>query len=49
MNNEQYSVLDFALDAKFRFDDTAEYRQKELFELRDFSQEDPKEVLLNLI
>ncbi|KAJ6636457.1 Succinate--CoA ligase [ADP-forming] subunit beta, mitochondrial [Pseudolycoriella hygida] len=34
----------FALDAKFRFDDTAEFRQKELFELRDFSQEDPKEV-----
>lgn len=34
----------FALDAKFRFDDTAEFRQKELFEMRDYSQEDPKEV-----
>lgn len=35
---------DFGLDAKFRFDDNAEYRQKELFQLRDYSQEDPKEV-----
>lgn len=34
----------FALDAKFRFDDNASFRQKELFALRDFSQEDPKEV-----
>lgn len=34
----------FALDAKLRFDDTAEYRQKELFNYRDFSQEDAKEV-----
>lgn len=34
----------FALDAKFRFDDNAEYRQKELFALRDWTQEDPKEV-----
>lgn len=36
--------LDFCLDAKFRFDDNAEYRQKELFDLRDLSQEDEKEV-----
>lgn len=36
--------IDFGLDAKFRFDDNAEYRQKELFKYRDFSQEDPKEV-----
>jgi len=34
----------FALDAKLRFDDTAEYRQKELFKLRDYTQEDAKEV-----
>lgn len=34
----------FALDAKFRFDDNAAFRQKELFALRDFTQEDPKEV-----
>lgn len=32
------------MDAKLRFDDTAEYRQKELFKLRDYTQEDPKEV-----
>lgn len=35
---------DFALDAKMRFDDNAEFRQKELFSYRDISQEDPKEV-----
>lgn len=34
----------FALDAKMRFDDNAEFRQKDLFARRDFSQEDPKEV-----
>ncbi|KMZ04790.1 succinate--CoA ligase [ADP-forming] subunit beta, mitochondrial isoform X2 [Drosophila simulans] len=34
----------FALDAKLRFDDNAEFRQKELFALRDWTQEDPKEV-----
>ncbi|CAH1401555.1 unnamed protein product [Nezara viridula] len=34
----------FSLDAKFRFDDNAEFRQKDLFELRDWTQEDPKEV-----
>ncbi|PZC87087.1 succinate--CoA ligase [ADP-forming] subunit beta, mitochondrial [Helicoverpa armigera] len=34
----------FCLDAKFRFDDNAEYRQKELFALRDVTQEDPKEI-----
>ncbi|KAJ2946403.1 hypothetical protein O0L34_g12441 [Tuta absoluta] len=34
----------FCLDAKFRFDDNAQFRQKELFELRDTTQEDPKEI-----
>ncbi|KAL0132603.1 hypothetical protein PUN28_000396 [Cardiocondyla obscurior] len=34
----------FALDCKCRFDDNAEFRQKELFSLRDWTQEDPKEV-----
>ncbi|BES95716.1 succinyl-CoA synthetase beta [Nesidiocoris tenuis] len=34
----------FCLDAKFRFDDNAEFRQKELFQLRDWTQEDAKEV-----
>merc|ERR1719453_54559 len=31
-------------DAKVNFDDNAEFRQKEVFELRDDSQEDPREV-----
>lgn len=34
----------FALDAKMRFDDNAEFRQKDLFAKRDYTQEDPKEV-----
>ncbi|XP_025162179.1 uncharacterized protein LOC105186852 [Harpegnathos saltator] len=34
----------FALDCKCRFDDNAEFRQKELFSLRDWTQEDKKEV-----
>lgn len=34
----------FCLDAKLRFDDNAEFRQKEVFKLRDWSQEDAKEV-----
>ncbi|XP_033231594.1 succinate--CoA ligase [ADP-forming] subunit beta, mitochondrial-like [Belonocnema kinseyi] len=34
----------FALDCKCRFDDNAEFRQKPLFSLRDWTQEDPKEV-----
>mmetsp|Transcript_3877 Transcript_3877/g.6643 ORF Transcript_3877/g.6643 Transcript_3877/m.6643 type:complete len:425 (+) Transcript_3877:175-1449(+) len=33
-----------AADAKLNFDDNAAFRQKELFELRDPSQEDPREV-----
>lgn len=36
--------VDFSLDAKFRFDDNAVFRQKELFALRDWTQEDEKEV-----
>jgi len=34
----------FCLDAKCRFDDNAEFRQKELFARRDWTQEDEKEV-----
>lgn len=37
-------MVDFSLDAKFRFDDNAAFRQKELFALRDWTQEDEKEV-----
>jgi succinyl-CoA synthetase beta subunit len=33
-----------AMDAKFGFDDNAEFRQKEVFEWRDRSQENPDEV-----
>ncbi|XP_076042968.1 succinyl-coenzyme A synthetase beta subunit, ADP-forming [Oratosquilla oratoria] len=34
----------YALDAKMRFDDNAEFRQDEVFSQRDWSQEDAKEV-----
>merc|ERR1711962_368143 len=34
----------YALDAKMRFDDNAEFRQKDIFNERDWSQKDPKEV-----
>ncbi|KAG1353972.1 Succinate--CoA ligase [ADP-forming] subunit beta, mitochondrial [Cocos nucifera] len=33
-----------AADAKLNFDDNASFRQKEIFALRDSSQEDPREV-----
>lgn len=33
----------YCLDAKCRFDDNAEYRQKNLFDLRDWEQEDARE------
>uniref|UniRef100_A0A7S2MFB3 Succinate--CoA ligase [ADP-forming] subunit beta, mitochondrial n=1 Tax=Helicotheca tamesis TaxID=374047 RepID=A0A7S2MFB3_9STRA len=33
-----------AADAKIGFDDNAEFRQKDVFEQRDFTQEDPREV-----
>ncbi|KAH7914498.1 succinyl-CoA synthetase beta chain SSC-beta [Hygrophoropsis aurantiaca] len=32
------------MDAKFGFDDNAEFRQKDVFALRDISQEEPSEV-----
>ncbi|KAG5671971.1 hypothetical protein PVAND_002135 [Polypedilum vanderplanki] len=34
----------FPLDVKLTFDENAEFRQKEIFDLRDESQEDPKEL-----
>ncbi|XP_076650941.1 succinate--CoA ligase [ADP-forming] subunit beta, mitochondrial-like [Halictus rubicundus] len=37
----------YALDCKCSFDDSAEFRQKELFALQDFSQMDPNEVQAN--
>ena len=33
-----------ALDAKFNFDDNALYRHKEVLEMRDLNEEDPREV-----
>ncbi|MBD7942712.1 ADP-forming succinate--CoA ligase subunit beta [Psychrobacillus sp. FSL K6-2684] len=33
-----------ALDAKFNFDSNALYRHKDILELRDFDEEDPKEI-----
>ncbi|CAG8596618.1 2253_t:CDS:2 [Ambispora gerdemannii] len=33
-----------AMDAKINFDDNAEFRQKDIFDLRDTKQEDPREV-----
>jgi succinyl-CoA synthetase beta subunit len=32
------------MDAKINFDDNAEYRQKEIFKLRDWTQEDPRDT-----
>ena len=32
------------MDAKINFDDNAEYRQRKVFSLRDWSQEDPRDV-----
>ena len=32
------------MDAKVNFDDNSEYRQKDVFSLRDWSQEDPRDV-----
>lgn len=34
-----------AMDAKINFDENAAYRQKEIFELRDWKQEDEREVI----
>lgn len=34
----------FCLDAKFKFDDCAEFRQEELFKYKDNTQEDSKEI-----
>jgi len=37
-------VCFYSMDAKFGFDDNAEFRQKSVFDLRDVSQEEPSEV-----
>lgn len=33
------------MDAKFGFDDNAEFRQQDIYSLRDISQEEPSEVM----
>ncbi|KAL9257926.1 Succinate--CoA ligase [ADP-forming] subunit beta, mitochondrial-like protein [Drosera capensis] len=35
-----------AADAKLNFDDNAAFRHKDIFELRDTSQEDPREIII---
>jgi len=42
MSDEQ--LLTLSMDAKFGFDDNADFRQKDIFKLRDTTQEDPQEV-----
>lgn len=37
-------MSDFALDCKCNFDDSASFRQKDLFALKDWSQKNPMEV-----
>ena len=37
-------MLTDSMDAKFGFDDNADFRQKDIFKLRDTTQEDPQEV-----
>lgn len=36
--------LVLCMDAKLNFDDNASYKQKEVFDFRDFTQEDPREI-----
>jgi hypothetical protein len=39
-----WTKLTDSMDAKFGFDDNADFRQKDIFKLRDTTQEDPQEV-----
>merc|ERR1711881_405473 len=43
--SEDYDGTIMAMDAKFNFDDNAEYKHKELFKLKDWAQEDPREAV----
>ena len=38
------TAADISMDAKFGFDDNADFRQKDIFKLRDTTQEDAQEV-----
>lgn len=44
LNVFELLVSVISLDAKIRFDDNADFRQKEIFGFRDWAQEDSKEV-----
>ena len=37
-------LLVYCMDVKMNIDDNSKWRQPKLFEMRDYSQEDPKEV-----
>ena len=39
-----YCYLVYCVDAKINFDDNAKFRQKEIFAMRDYSEDDPREV-----
>lgn len=43
--SEDYDGSIMAMDAKLNFDDNAEYKHKELFKLKDWSQEDKREAV----
>ena len=42
--DEGFSFSVVCMDAKVLFDDNAEFRQPEVFQLKDWSQEDEREV-----
>jgi len=42
---EDYDGSIMAMDAKLNFDDNAEYKHSQIFELKDWSQEDPREAV----
>jgi succinyl-CoA synthetase beta subunit len=44
---EDVNGILIAADAKIGFDDNAEFRQKDIFAMRDSTQEDPREVAAN--
>lgn len=37
------SIIVYCMDCKINIDDNASFRQKQIFQLRDWSQEDPRE------
>lgn len=43
--SEDYDGSIMAMDAKFNFDDNAEYKHADLFKLKDWAQEDPREAI----